>query len=244
MTGRGLLCVHAHPDDEALATGGTLARAADEGWRTAVVTCTWATGTRRAAELERSLDILGAGKPLLLGYADARYELSAPGRQRFVDAPFDEVVGKLVAHLRAFRPEVVVTYDAFGASGHVDHIHAHRAALAAVEAAAYEQLYPEAGEPHRVRRLAFVTVPRELVGPFWPGEVKPGVPAELITTTLDVRAWAERKWAAASAHESEAERGARRRGSPSSRTRYGGSGSARSGSSSATWLTIGRSRIC
>jgi LmbE family N-acetylglucosaminyl deacetylase len=118
-------------------------------------------------------------------------------------APFDEVVGKLVAHLREIRPEVVVTYDGFGTTGHEDHIHAHRAALAAVETAAYEQLFPEAGEPHQVRRLAFDTVPQELARPILPGV---GVAQRLITTTLDVSAWAERKWAAASAHESEPNR--------------------------------------
>ncbi len=91
-----VLAVHAHPDDEAIWTGGTLARYADEGARTAVVTCTWAEGTVRAGELERSLGILGAGEPRLLGYADARKPESAPGRPRFVDVPLDEAVGRVV----------------------------------------------------------------------------------------------------------------------------------------------------
>ncbi|MCA2222037.1 PIG-L deacetylase family protein [Nonomuraea aurantiaca] len=100
MTEPSLLCVHAHPDDEALWTGGTLARFADAGARTGVVTCTWTEGTRRVAELARSLDILGAGEPRLLGYADGNAGLSAPGAARFVDAPLDEAVGRLVGHIR------------------------------------------------------------------------------------------------------------------------------------------------
>jgi LmbE family N-acetylglucosaminyl deacetylase len=213
----GVLCVHAHPDDEAIWTGGTLARYADEGARTAVVTCTWAAGTRRAEELGRALDILGAGKPRLLGYADARKPESAPGSPRFLDVPLDEAVGRLVGHIREFRPDVVLTYDGYGSYGHPDHVHVHRVTLAAVEAAGYDQLYPEAGEPWRPRALYLSTIPRSVVVSQWravfgtapePGQTLPGVPDDQVTTHLDVARWAERKWAAMHAHESEVGRGA------------------------------------
>ncbi len=212
-----LLCVHAHPDDEALWTGGLLARSAEAGGRTGVVTCTWAEGTRRAGELERSLAILDAGKPRLLGYADARVPESAPGSPRFCDAPLEESVGRLVGHIREFRPDAVITYDGYGGYGHPDHVHAHRVTLAAVEAAGYPQLYPGAGEPWRPRSLYLATVPRSAVLALWPqvfggepepGQPLPGVPDEEISTTVDVRRWHERKWAAFAAHASEAERGA------------------------------------
>lgn len=74
-----LLAVFAHPDDESLSAGGVLARHAAAGARTAVVTATWAADTPRAAELAEALRILGAGKPRMLGYADARVPRSAPG---------------------------------------------------------------------------------------------------------------------------------------------------------------------
>jgi LmbE family N-acetylglucosaminyl deacetylase len=216
---KSLLCVHAHPDDEALATGGVIARCVAGGGRAGVVTCTWAEGTRRAGELARSLAILGAGEPRLLGFADGRYAASAPGSARFVDAPLDEAVGRVVAHIREFRPDAVVTYDAYGTSGHPDHIHVHRVTLAAVEAAGYGQLFPEAGEPWRVGALYLSTLPRAVVDAVWPslfgtspgpgpGAALPGVPEGEIDLAVDVSEWYERKWAAIAAHESEAERGA------------------------------------
>jgi len=52
----------------------------------------------------------------MLGYADARVPESAPGRSRWVDAPFDEAVRRLVMHIREFRPEALVTFDAYGRS--------------------------------------------------------------------------------------------------------------------------------
>ncbi|MEV5708564.1 PIG-L family deacetylase [Actinoallomurus sp. NPDC052274] len=215
MPDGGVLCVHAHPDDEALWTGGMLARSAEAGVRTGVVTCTWTEGTRRVEELRHSLSILGTGDLRLLGYADAGGADS--GGEAFVGAPLDEVVGRLVGHIRDFRPDVVVTYDAYGGYGHPDHVRAHRVTLAAVEAAAYEQLYPDAGAPWSVRTLDLVTIPRSVVLAEWervfgsppdPGQVLPGTPDERVTTTLDVRRWADRKWQAFQAHESEAERGA------------------------------------
>ncbi|NUP82717.1 MAG: hypothetical protein HOV96_34780 [Nonomuraea sp.] len=212
-----VLGVHAHPDDEAIWTGGTLAKYADEGATTAVVTCTWAEGTQRAGELERSLDILGAGKPRLLGYADARKPESAPGRPRFLDVPFDEAVGRLVEHIRDVRPDVVLTFDGFGGYGHPDHVHVHRVTLAAVEAAGYDQLYRDAGDPWRPHALYLATVPRSVVTEHWravfgaypePGQALPGVPDDQVSAALDVSKWSERKWAAMLAHESEVERGA------------------------------------
>lgn len=211
--GESILCVHAHPDDEALFTGGLLARAHASGARTAVVTCTWSEGSVRAEELRRSLEILGAGPPRLLEYLDAGFE----GANRFLDAPFDEVVGRIVAEIRRFRPDIVATYDAFGTYGHPDHVLAHRATAVAVEAAAAPQLFPEAGAPWRTGQIYYATISRSAVETQWsrifdapppePGPGTPGMPDEMVDLTLDVSPWFDIKWAALAAHVTEAERG-------------------------------------
>ncbi|AYJ49817.1 PIG-L family deacetylase [Rhodococcus sp. P1Y] len=208
-----VLCVHAHPDDEALFTGGILARSAELGARTAVVTCTWREGDERVDELKRSLAILGAGEPRLLGYTDNAFD----GGVLFSTSPFDEAVGKLVGHIRDFRPDTVVTYDAFGSYGHPDHIHAHRITLAAFEAAGYAQLFPEAGEPWKPSHLCLATFPRSAIESTWdtlfgsppppPGPGVPGIPDAEVNLAVDVSSWYEPKWAAFSEHRTEIERG-------------------------------------
>jgi N-acetyl-1-D-myo-inositol-2-amino-2-deoxy-alpha-D-glucopyranoside deacetylase len=236
----GLLAVHAHPDDEVIMSGGVLARAAAEGRPAAVVTCTGgergevagegfdAEATRprlaeiRADELARALDILGVGPPRLLGYRDSGMA-GDPGNDdpaSFWRAPFDEAVGRLVAHIRERRPAVVVTYDAFGGYGHPDHIQAHRVAIVAVEAAAMPALYPEAGQPWSVAKLYYGTFPktavfamsrmleeRGLPSPFGPVErpedLPMGAAEEDITASVDVRPWLEQKLSALHAHATQ-----------------------------------------
>jgi N-acetyl-1-D-myo-inositol-2-amino-2-deoxy-alpha-D-glucopyranoside deacetylase len=230
----GLLCVHAHPDDEAMTTGGILARYAEEGMRTAVVTCTAgergevrlpgadvhldrpALGELRTRELARALDLLGAGPPRLLGYADSGNP-AGNHADAFWNAPFDEAVGRLVGHVRVLRPDVVVTYDADGLYGHPDHLQAHRVTLAAVEAAASERLYPKAGAPWVVSKLYLATFPHGLIAKgvrllaerglpdILGSEERPviGIPDEQVTTVVDVRPWLDRKWEALRAHESQ-----------------------------------------
>ncbi|MFF5518473.1 PIG-L deacetylase family protein [Streptomyces coeruleorubidus] len=209
-----LLAVFAHPDDESLTAGGTLARHAAAGARTAVVTATWAADTARAAELAEALRILGAGKPRLLGYADSRVPRSAPGRPRLCDAPLDEAVGGLVAQIREFRPEIVVTHDAYGGlTGHEDHVHTHRVTLSAVHAAGLERLYPDAGEAWQPSALYLSTYPHSAVR-AWGGHLAPTgkalrtVPDDRVTTTVDVTPWLDRKIAAVLAHRTEVARGA------------------------------------
>ncbi|WP_261398621.1 PIG-L deacetylase family protein [Streptomyces misionensis] len=100
-----------------------------------MVTATWTEGTTRAGEPAEAPRVLGAGEQRLLGHADARVSWSAPGRARIRDAPLDEAVGRLVAHIRAFRPGVVVTHDAYGGPpGHPDHVRTHRVTVLAAHA--------------------------------------------------------------------------------------------------------------
>lgn len=235
-----LLCVHAHADDESIATGGVLARAAEEGSRTAVVTATGGElgeivgeamdpeevrprlAEVRRAELAAALDILAAGAPRFLGYRDSGMMGTAGNDdpRSFWNAPFDEAVGRLVAEIRAFRPDVLVTYDAFGGYGHPDHVQAHRVSLVAAEACAAAGLYPDAGGAWRIAKVYLGTIPRSvaaflnaelprrgLASPFGeetdPARLTMGTPDEQVTTIVDVGPWLDRKWSALRAHVSQ-----------------------------------------
>jgi N-acetyl-1-D-myo-inositol-2-amino-2-deoxy-alpha-D-glucopyranoside deacetylase len=171
-----LLFVHAHPDDESLANGATIAHYTARGAEVRVVTCTlgeegevigdrWAglavdradqLGGYRIGELTAALRALGVGGPVYLGGAgrwrDSGMEGTPKrGRQRFIDADEREAVGALVAIIREQRPHVVVTYDPNGGYGHPDHIHAHTVTTAAVAAAGSTDDYP--GEPWAVPKF-------------------------------------------------------------------------------------------
>ncbi|MFI8983665.1 PIG-L family deacetylase [Streptomyces antimycoticus] len=209
-----LLAVFAHPDDESLSAGGVLAQHAAAGARTAVVTATWAEDTQRAAELADALRILGVGAPRMLGYADARAPQSAPGSVRFCDAPLDESVCRLVMHIRAFRPDIVVTHDAYGGlTGHPDHLHTHRVTTLAVEAAGLDRLYPDTGAPWQPSALYLATHPHSAAQALGAHLVREGramysVPDERVTATVDVSPWLEQKIGAVLAHRTEVKRGA------------------------------------
>jgi N-acetyl-1-D-myo-inositol-2-amino-2-deoxy-alpha-D-glucopyranoside deacetylase len=170
-----LLFVHAHPDDETLTTGATIAHYVALGAQVHVVTCTlgeegevigerWAhlavdgadqLGGYRIGELTAALNALGVGEPIFLGGAgrwrDSGMEGTPPRhRQRFVDADPREAVGALVGIIRELRPHVVVTYDANGGYGHPDHIHTHEVTMAALAASGGTD-FP--GEPWTVPKV-------------------------------------------------------------------------------------------
>ena len=213
MTVPSVLAVFAHPDDESLSAGGLLARTASEGGRTAVVTPTWAAGSQRVLDLAEALRILGAGSPRLLGYADARVPESGTGRPRFCDAPLDDAVCRLVEHIRDFRPDILVTHDAYGGvTGHPDHLHAHRVTVLAAQAAALDGLYPDAGPPWGARSLYLATHPHSAVESLATliGRRKTlhSVPDDQVDVRLDVTPWLDTKIAAVLAHRSEVRRGA------------------------------------
>lgn len=170
-----LLFVHAHPDDESLGTGATIAHYAARGADVRVVTCTlgeegevigerWAElavdradqlGGYRIGELTAALRALGAGAPSYLGGAGRWRDSGMSGtperrRRRFIDADEREAVGALVAVIREQRPHVVVTYDPDGGYGHPDHVHTHTVTAAAVAASGAGD-YP--GEPWTVPKF-------------------------------------------------------------------------------------------
>ena len=236
--GLGLMCVHAHPDDECISTGGTLLRYADEGIRTAVVTCTG--GERgeihnmdepenrprlrevRRAELDAALEVLRVDKARLLGYVDSGM-IGTEGNEdpaSFWQASVDEAVGRMVAEIRTFKPDVLVAYDAFGGYGHPDHIQAHRVGVLAAEACAVAAMYPEAGPAWRVRKVYLTSLPKSAIfefgellaaqglpSPFGEYEraedVPMGVSDEEIGAIIEVQPFLQRKMEALRKHTSQ-----------------------------------------
>lgn len=170
------MAVHAHPDDEAISTGGVLARYSAEGVRTVLVTCTDggcgddpdgrkpgdegfdrdAVVAEREEELARSCKVLGVHHQESLGYPDSGMmgwpQNDAP--DSFWSTPVEQASEKLAELFRRYEPDVVVTYDANGFYGHPDHIQAHRITMAAAEAT---------GIP---RKVYYTAVPRSAIIQF------------------------------------------------------------------------------
>lgn len=183
---RRMLLVHAHPDDETIGTGATMAKYTAEGALVTLVTCTLGEegeivlpglahhavdhadtlGQHRIEELATAMEALRVADHRLLG---------GPGRWRdsgmmgvaanerpdcFWQADVDEAVTELVKVIREVRPQVVITYDDNGGYGHPDHIQAHRVTVGAVDMAAEADFAPEAGEPWQVAKLYWTTIPK------------------------------------------------------------------------------------
>jgi N-acetyl-1-D-myo-inositol-2-amino-2-deoxy-alpha-D-glucopyranoside deacetylase len=171
----GVLFVHAHPDDESMGSGGTIARLIAEGVRVDLVTCTdGAEGEIhdptldpdearprlaqiRAAELACSVEALGGGAvhQHLLGYRDSGMMGTDANQhpESFWQADVEAATGRLVQVVREARPAVIVTYDENGNYGHPDHINAARIARDAYHASM--------GEPWQVSRFYEIAFARE-----------------------------------------------------------------------------------
>jgi len=158
-----LMTVHAHPDDETIGTGGTMAKAVRAGHRVVLVTCTRGEmgeivvkemdtpenhrrlGEIRAGELEAAMGVLGVTEWENLGYRDS----DMMGREgnndprTFWQADLDEAARRLTWLIRRYKPDVVTTYNAFGGYGHPDHIRVHDTAIRAVPRAGDPNWYPE-----------------------------------------------------------------------------------------------------
>jgi N-acetyl-1-D-myo-inositol-2-amino-2-deoxy-alpha-D-glucopyranoside deacetylase len=236
-----LMAVFAHPDDESFGTGGTLARyGSDPEVRVTLVCATrgeageisdpqLATpehlGEVREQELRCACQALGVDDLFFLGYRDSGMA-GTPENQRpgaFAIAEADEVVGKIVAHIRRERPNVMVTFDETGGYGHPDHVAIHNHAEAAFYAAADPARYPgqiEDGlEPYQARKLYFTAIPQRFFraalakmqeigieiperylqrveGPF-------GLPDEACTTDIYVEDFWQTKQAAIQCHATQ-----------------------------------------
>lgn len=156
------MAVLAHPDDESMAIGATLAKYAAAGIETYLLTATrgergWlgpasaypgptALGQLREQELAAAARTLGLAEVNVLGYFDGEVDRAAP----------DAIIGQIVQHLRRIRPHVVVTFDPYGIYGHPDHIAISQFTTAAVVAAASE-VYDSPGACHQVSKLYYFT---------------------------------------------------------------------------------------
>jgi LmbE family N-acetylglucosaminyl deacetylase len=221
-----LMAVHAHPDDEVLSTGGVLARAAAEGIRTVLVTCTNGEqgdgpgGVKpgepghdqarvrelRLEELRQSVALLGISDVELLGYPDSGMVGWDANEhpEAFVNVPVEQSAGRLAELMEHYRPDVVVTYDENGAYGHPDHIQAHLITVAAIEAGGIPAKFYHTATPRsRVAELfAYLRSAGVEVGDLeLPDDF--GTPDERITTVVDVSAQVGRKRKALEAHASQ-----------------------------------------
>jgi LmbE family N-acetylglucosaminyl deacetylase len=227
MTSRaGVAFVHAHPDDEALFSAGTIAHYVDRGHRTLLVTCTdgrgglddraaagnsprhhsdW-TRVTRAGELAASVAMLGIDRHVCLGYRDSGLEgwPMSEHSDAFINADLDATARTVANLLDEEDVKVVVTYDENGYYGHPDHIRAHLVTLRAAElSSSLERVYFPV-TPARVleqfipaAKLAGVTLP------LWVLDAGEGVGDDDIDVTIDATQWAALKQRSIAAHASQ-----------------------------------------
>ncbi|MFD3414329.1 N-acetyl-1-D-myo-inositol-2-amino-2-deoxy-alpha-D-glucopyranoside deacetylase [Streptomyces cyaneofuscatus] len=187
LPARRLLLVHAHPDDESINNGATMARYAAEGAHVTLVTCTLgeegevippalahlaadrddALGPHRVGELAGAMKELGVTDHRFLGGAGRFRDSGMMGTEQnerpgaFWAAPVDEAAAPLVEVIREVRPQVLVTYDPDGGYGHPDHIQAHRVAMRAADLAA-DPVYGT-GAPHTIAKIYWNRVERTVL---------------------------------------------------------------------------------
>ena len=222
-----LVSFHAHPDDEAIQTGGSLARAADDGHRVVLVFATRGEhgevddgflddgetlSERRVKETRAAADILGVARVEFLGYRDSGMagtpENDLPGS--FWRADVDEAADRVAAILREEQADVLTVYDDHGGYDHPDHIQVHRVGVRASELAAVARVYEATMNRDHIRRLvlemreharaAGTDLPDDMGDP---DALTLGVTEDRITTTVDVSAFIDTKRAALAAHRSQ-----------------------------------------
>ena len=218
-----LVCFHAHPDDEAIATGGTMAKAAADGHRVVLVTATrgehgevaegfldpdeelW---QRREQELADACKVLGVARLEFLGYRDSGMvdtpENHAP--DSFWQASVDEAARRLADILEEEQADVLTAYDDNGGYGHPDHIQVHRVGVRAAQLAGIRKVYEATLDQDYIRSLWRKAEELNLPMPEGlenPDDFTMGKPGHLITTRVDVTGFLEQKRQAMVAHASQ-----------------------------------------
>jgi LmbE family N-acetylglucosaminyl deacetylase len=225
-----LLCVHAHPDDEALFTAGVTQHYAELGYRVVLVTCTngqlgFDEGSRpgsdpdhddaltrsvRAAELQRAAPLAGFERVITFGYDDSGM-MGWPQNENpnaFWQVDVEAAARTLAAICDEVGASVVVTYDENGFYGHPDHIMANRITRRAVEiAASTERLYYPIVPQSILTKFVPDAKALEVFLPAWVLDAGIGSPDELVSTTMDVRRFADRKREAIATHASQIDNG-------------------------------------
>lgn len=175
-TGRRLLAVFAHPDDETLGTGGTLALYSKRGVEVYLICATRgevgeaATGLKgfasigemREDELRSAASVLGLKDVYLLGYRDSGMPgaLDNSHPQALEAAPLEQVARQIAGYIRKIRPQVVMTFDPIGGYGHPDHIAVHRATVAAFDTAGDPAQDIDGLPPYAPQKLYYATFSR------------------------------------------------------------------------------------
>jgi mycothiol S-conjugate amidase len=233
MSTKRLLGVFAHPDDEGMMSAASL-QYSTLGVETGLVCATRGEvgeiadpalvtpenlGQVREGEMRAAAEVLGVRNLWFLDYRDSGMAGTPENEdpRAFVRVSAAEVVSKLVAIIRQFRPQVLVTFDETGAYGHPDHIAIYRHTTSAFHAAADGVQYPELGPAHAVSKLYYGAFPRSVAremaewvrsqnyeGSF--SELDPeklGLPDELISVRLDADPWRETKDRSWSMHRTQ-----------------------------------------
>jgi LmbE family N-acetylglucosaminyl deacetylase len=219
-----LVSFHAHPDDESIIVGGSLAKAAKEGHRVVLVFATRGEhgevaegflghdevlGQRRAEEVARSAEILGAQRVEFLGYHDSGM-IGTPENElpdAFWQADLEEAAERLATILREEDADILTAYDSDGGYGHPDHIQVHRVGLRAAELAGTPRFFEATMNRDHLRRMmesaaAEGTMPADEV-PDVSETSTFGRPESVITTTVDVRDHLAAKRASMAVHASQ-----------------------------------------
>jgi len=224
MTERSLLLVHAHPDDESIFTGATMAAYAAEGARVTLVTCTLGElgeiippdlghlfpdelGQHRIVELDRACAALGVTDHRFLG-GEGRWRdsgmMGLPDNDDprcFWQANVDEAASMLADVIREVAADVIVTYDANGFYGHPDHIQAHRVAWRAFEMTGATARFYATAMPRSALAAA-----QELPDDSWflrNTDLTYSVPDDQVTTAVVAAKYLDAKLAAMRAHETQ-----------------------------------------